>query len=760
MAATKFYVQHSADDANYLGTLSMFLGGKSNVRASKDDPVTLTNVITKARAAAADAILVTDVRLLELLTPDNPKPSIDASAGSYFEFGGMQFLVLLPLKQLFTVNYGQYVLKRILSKVTHPHLWFKETEFMYSEVTDDDIPVVLAELEQAEYLVIDIETPVHPDKLIIGDYGVTGVYWNSESRTFYTRSYVVDVDSMAKVEFMRRCNLLPAPKIGQNFKYDLAFMHKWNAPVHNWRFDTINMMHSWLAELPKDLAFITLLMVRNAYNWKYGGRLADRPSRIRYNALDTWATANAFLALAREMPEWAVANYHKEFPINFPSFLMESQGVRVNKDNFAKAKVEREVASEAKLASIRRMVNNPSFNPNSSKQCIALFKVLGFKDCTSTGEKELEKYRFRSAIAGRIVRAILDYRGIAKEINAYLKPSVIWQDRCYFAVNPHGTDTGRMAAREHQFNFGTTDSNRKNIGLNLQTIPRGDEDEANNFELGVKHIFEGDSDDEGDFLFGEADYEQAEARDVAYLSGDEALIHAVDCGKDFHSSNASSFFGIPYEEIYDDAKKKTINKPVRNLAKKVNHGANYNMGAYVLITTMGEEKVVEARKLLGLPVYWTLEQVAEYLLKRYEATYPNVKGRWYNTLKLEVKTTGLLVGGTGWTRKCFGDPSRNKRDLNAYVAQKPQNLNAMTLSMAVMKVFYYALKHPTTFRLSMQIHDSILFQYRRGHDYHAAAVVDMMTFPVPIKDSIGKVRDLIVPAAVNHGARIWGDIKD
>jgi len=45
---------------------------------------------------------------------------------------------------------------------------------------------------------------------------------------------------------------------------------------------------------------------------------------------------------------------------------------------------------------------------------------------------------------------------------------------------------------------------------------------------------------------------QAEARYTAYLSGDEALIHAVDCGKDFHSLNASAFFGVPYEEIYRD----------------------------------------------------------------------------------------------------------------------------------------------------------------------------------------------------------------
>ena len=42
------------------------------------------------------------------------------------------------------------------------------------------------------------------------------------------------------------------------------------------------------------------------------------------------------------------------------------------------------------------------------------------------------------------------------------------------------------------------------------------------------------------FYFGECDYEQAEARDTGYLSGDTALIEAVDGVRDFHAVNASA----------------------------------------------------------------------------------------------------------------------------------------------------------------------------------------------------------------------------
>jgi len=46
------------------------------------------------------------------------------------------------------------------------------------------------------------------------------------------------------------------------------------------------------------------------------------------------------------------------------------------------------------------------------------------------------------------------------------------------------------------------------------------------------------------FYLGEADGEQAEARDTAYLSGDKNLIDVVESDKDFHAINVERFFGI------------------------------------------------------------------------------------------------------------------------------------------------------------------------------------------------------------------------
>ena len=81
-------------------------------------------------------------------------------------------------------------------------------------------------------------------------------------------------------------------------------------------------------------------------------------------------------------------------------------------------------------------------------------------------------------------------------------------------------------------------------------------------------------------------------------------IEDVTSPQDFHSGNVERFFGIPYADIYDDETGKTLNKEARDLGKRVNHGANYNMGPYVLVETMGLKNIFKARNLLGLTLHY------------------------------------------------------------------------------------------------------------------------------------------------------------
>jgi DNA polymerase I-like protein with 3'-5' exonuclease and polymerase domains len=183
------------------------------------------------------------------------------------------------------------------------------------------------------------------------------------------------------------------------------------------------------------------------------------------------------------------------------------------------------------------------------------------------------------------------------------------------------------------------------------------------------------------------------------------------------------------------------------------------MGWAVLIDTMGEDKIFEAKKLLKLPSRWTLREVAEHLLSVFSETYPVVRHDYQDWVKKTVALTNMLVGATGWTRYCFSDPAKSKPALNAYVAHNPQSLNAMVLNQAYLKVFTeIALPNPRDFKLLTQVHDSIVFQYRVGHEHLAHKVKELMEIPVVIKDIKGVERTFTVPAALKLGGKSWADL--
>jgi hypothetical protein len=120
----------------------------------------------------------------------------------------------------------------------------------------------------------------------------------------------------------------------------------------------------------------------------------------------------------------------------------------------------------------------------------------------------------------------------------------------------------------------------------------------------------------------------------------------------------------------------------------------------------------------------------------------------------------MLIGATGWVRYCFGKPDKNKLDLNAYIAHPPQSLNAMILNKAFIRVFlevWYPNRH--VFRLHAQIHDSILFSVKIGHEHLALQVTECMNIPTPVPDITGKVRTLVVPVDLSSPGNSWAACK-
>jgi len=737
------------EDRPYLTVVKPLIAGRCSCAVDFSVPVVATEMCIKSRSRGISTIVSTSEKLLSLVFPFDSKPKISEYAGSFITYDNVDFLFVNPLDTLVTTATGKFIFSRFLSKILAPEDWLTDVPFKWELYTLAKHSELLEWFGASHLIAIDIETLRDDPDRSIECVGYTAVRLSGKEISL--RTVVVPLDTYDNIAFVRAVNSNNVAKALQNGKYDLAYFFRYNLPVQNYSFDTINLFHSWLSELPKDLGFISSFMLRKYRYHKNDGKSGDKTNRYQYNALDCYVTALTCLALLIELPEYAVANFLQEFPVVFPSHLMEMTGIKWDKEAAAagKEKVEKDLESE--LRKLRMMVACPTYNPASSPQTVRLFALLGSKDIIKTTPPDKDKVASRHPLNARIVSSIINYRENAKLNSSYYKEGVEWNGRCFYAVNPHGTDTGRLASRESQYW----------CGLQIQNIPR----DGDAGDVSIKESFVSDE----EFFFGEADYAQAEARDTAYLSGDTSLIAAVDDeSRDFHGTNASAFFGLPYEQIvrsfYDEEEQewihKVVNKAIRNTAKRTNHGANYNMTAPVLLDTMGIEAVLLAKKLLQLPKWMEPVDVCAHLLKCYDKTYPVVRGPYYEYIRAQIKATGFLVGPTGWTRRCFNDPSKNKRAMNMYAAHPSQSLNAMTLNKAVVLVYQKLwMREPQNFKLCAQIHDSLLFQYREGHEHLAWEVKELMTMTIPVKDSFGITRDLTVPVDLKGGAKRWSDLK-
>lgn len=723
-------------ESNYVRHLEDCTAQKVTWKIYTGEVVTASQIDSLAARVGAGAVVTNRNDYLQLLLPPTKsKKKVSAAkwAGSTLVSPkNVDVLVVPSLKSLVTQSYGKFVMSRYLTKLTQPESWPVQSTFEFQVAdTPSKMAAAQAALSGAYLLSVDIET-LPPCTIRCVSY--TGFYPDGHSET-----YVFPMKTWDAVRAMRSLNATPIPKVCQNGKYECSHFFAYSAPMTAYIADTLNASHAWYAELPKDLGFISGFYNLKHQYWKDMAEGADELTLYHYNALDTWSTGEAFLSWLRDAPAWVIKNYVSTMSQVPAAHMCEMRGIKRDMDRLEKFAAHGEVILDELLTSLQVQTATPAFNPSSPKQVVSLLHALGNKDADSSDDAMLAKCKLRHPLNERILGSITKYREERKELSTYLPTGEKAKEskgRILFSLNPHGTDTGRYASKEHHFW----------CGLQVQNISA---------DGPVKATLQADP----GFEFWEADYSQAEARGVAYCSGDKNLLEAVESDNDFHSWNASAFFGIPYAEIYDNATGKTLNKPIRNLSKRVNHGANYNMGPAMLLQTMGEVNVREAQKLLSLPTRYSLIQVCEHLLGTYERTYPRVKGAYYNWIKAQVRKHSRLVGATGWTRYCFGDPSTNKLALNGYVAHVTQSLNAQILNKAFLSVFRELAFDPD-FKLIAQIHDSILFQVRktdRGRSL-AQRVKQLMEFGTEVIDCAGIKRVMVVPVDTKPTGDYWGEV--
>jgi hypothetical protein len=383
--------------------MSKFLGLKIQVSSARVN--TLAEVVSVVKRNKYDGVLTSSLDLLKKLVGvdiSSAEASIDNYAGSFFKYLGIEFVILNPIKHLITVPYGKFLAERYISKLAAPERWIRCPKFQYGVVTPENVDGVYRKLEQAVLIAVDIETRKEPF-IHITEIGFTAVFQSG-----LAHSVVLPITDMWSVVWMRKFCALPPPKVFQNGKYDNNYLMAYNAPVYNWLFDTANLFHSWYSELPKSLGFLQAFFVREAAYWKDLAKSGDREDQIKYNALDTWATAMACLAAIREMPVWALHNYLNEFPLNFPCVLSELTGIKRDLEELGTAGVKQLDIIQSNNKSLDRMLGVTGFNSGSPKQKKALLTILGCGDIAakSTDEKSLKKAAYRHPLNARILNQI------------------------------------------------------------------------------------------------------------------------------------------------------------------------------------------------------------------------------------------------------------------------------------------------------------------------------------------------------------------
>jgi hypothetical protein len=729
------------EDRPYLTRLKE-LTGVSAFKISLAPDEYITSIAAKVRSIGADTIIVSNqTTLLTLMKtqPDFKQPrdkrgtlrklSLDDFAGSCFTIPASKMgtpnditvLCLGPASGLVRTPEGYFLFKRYISKLTKPKNWFPQTAFTWEVWTPSTSEKLLSLFSRAKLIAIDIETYVGDIERRIHCVGYCALFEDGTTHTV-----VVPFKDTLAHYFVKRLNATLVPKIFQNGMYDNLYFLRWNCPCNAWYHDTLHLFHSWYSELPKRLDFITAFSVRLIRFWKDDAHGGNEHDMFEYNARDCWATLNAYCSLLLEVPQWAKDNYLMEFPLVFPCLHMEADGLSLDKAKFDAGKAAIEDSIKVEIAKLSAWFG-ADFNPGSPDQCKRLLTVLGMQNVESADSKAMINCASLHPFNELIVSTILSYRKKAKLLSTYFKWEKFWGGRLYYKTNPAGTETGRMASTESSYW----------TGLQIQNIPQG------------KAVKSWIMADEG-WLLAEGDFAQSEARCVGYMSGCPALIDLVEGEYDYHSWNAHAFFGIPYKDVTKD---------FRQLAKRVGHGANYNMGPAVLLETMGPKEVAKAKALLKLPAKLNLTQVCQHLLNTYSKAYPEVKIDWYDNIKRAIALTHKLVSPFGHTRYFFGNPIDNKPVMNACVAHGPQNLSG-----AVLNKVFYSIWHSSLYgelrgkvRLKAQIHDSIFYGYK-GEDT-PETVRKMMTTTTPVTDVHKVTRQFTIPVDMNSGGTAWSDLK-
>ena len=211
-----------------------------------------------------------------------------------------------------------------------------------------------------------------------------------------------------------------------------------------------------------------------------------------------------------------------------------------------------------------------------------------------------------------------------------------------------------------------------------------------------------------------SDYSQIELRILGELSGDKRFLDTFASGHDLHKSTASAMFNIPID---------SVTKEQRFIAKTINFGISYGMGANKLMDMLNQEFIKEGRsKKFNI-------REAQTMVNKYKATYGDVT-RW-------LSEAGEISYRNGYCRTIMGRkryftrPDSNVENYQQMIASlKRQGANAPIqgtsadiTKLAMLNLHKDLQQYAFRAKIIIQVHDEIVVL---AHNRHAEAVKEVV----------------------------------
>ena len=398
-------------------------------------------------------------------------------------------------------------------------------------------------------------------------------------------------------------------KIGQNLKYDIKVLAKYNVSVKGKLFDTMlahylinpDMRHN-MDVLAETYLNYTPISITELIGKKGKNQLSMR--EVPLDKQTEYAVEDADITLQLKehfTTELGEANTQKlfndiEVPLLRVLATMELEGINLDVAflNSLSEDLNKDIDT---LVSKIYEVAGEEFNIASPKQLgIILFEKLKLVDKpkkTKTGQyKTGEDILSVLAKDHQIIRDILEYRGLAKLKSTYVDALPLQVEDTTGRVH---TDYMQTVAAT-----GRLSSNNPN----LQNIPIRTERGRQ-----VRKAFIPRNED---YILLAADYSQIELRIIAALSKEETMIEAFKNGEDIHASTASKVFNVSLDDV---------TREQRSNAKTVNFGIVYGVSAFGL-SNQTDLSRGEAKELIDT-YYETYPKLKAYMSEQVDFAREN-----------------------------------------------------------------------------------------------------------------------------------------